>query len=211
MEHCSYYLKGTNKVVRVVTDHFPLVRVFNKCMGDLSQHLWNVRSRLMDYKIEVCWVPGKQQMAADALGRNPVWHGTAENNQEGEDLGYKEACYIADDYKQEHVFEEEFEDPMLEELYDAAKEDQAYQKVVAEVKKGLTKDALKLLHSDHPARALSQQWDEIGVMERRQDGLLVFQGSRIVVPRSARKKIKDFLHIPHLGQQLTYQAAALRY
>ena len=109
------------------------------------------------------------------------------------------------------MFEEEFEDPMLEELFDAAKEDQAYQKVVAEVKKGLTKDALKLFHSDHPARALSQQWNEIGVMERRQDGLLVFQGSRIMVLRSARKKIKDFLHIPHLGQQLTYQAAALRY
>ena len=114
VEHCSYYLKGTSKVVRVVTDHFPLVRVFNKCMGDLSQRLWNVRSRLMDYKIEVCWVPGKQQMAADALGRNPVWHGTAENNQEGEDSGYEEARFIADDYKQEHVFEEEFEDPMLE-------------------------------------------------------------------------------------------------
>ena len=109
------------------------------------------------------------------------------------------------------MFEEEFCDPMLEELFDAAKEDQAYQKVVVEVKKGLTKDALKLLHSDHPARALSQQWNEIGVMERRQDGLLVFQGSRIVVPRAARKKIKDFLHLPHLGQQLTYQAAALRY
>ena len=122
-------------------------------MGDLSQRLWNVRSRLMDYKIEVCWVPGKQQMAAGALGRNPVWHGTAENNQEREeDSGYQVACFIADNYRQERVFEEEFDDPMLEELFDAAKEDQAYQKVVAEVKKGLTKEALKLLHSDHPAR-----------------------------------------------------------
>jgi len=40
-------------------------------------------------------------------------------------------------------------------------------------------------------------------MDRRNDGLLVFQGHRIIVPRFARKKIKEFLHLPHLGQQLT--------
>ena len=54
-------------MVKIVTDHYPLVSVFNKRVFDLSQRLWNVRSRLMDYKIEVTWVPGKQQMAADAL------------------------------------------------------------------------------------------------------------------------------------------------
>ena len=32
-----------------------------------------------------------------------------------------------------------------------------------------------------------------------------------MVPRAARKKIKEFLHLPHLGQHLTYQAGALRY
>ena len=75
----------------------------------------------------------------------------------------------------------------------------------------MTKDALKLLPPDHPARALSQQWDKIGVRQRKEEGLLIFQGSRIVVPRAARKKIKEFLHLPHLGKRLTYQAAALRY
>ena len=100
---------------------------------------------------------------------------------------------------------------MLEEMFTAAKEDQAYQMVVEEVRKGLTKEALKLLPSDHPARSMTQQWDEIGIMDRRNDGLLIFQGTRIIVPRAARKKIKEYLHLPHLGQQLTYQAAALRY
>ena len=79
---------------------------------------------------------------------------------------------------------------MLEELFSAAKDDQAYQKVLVEVRKGLTKEALKLLPLDHPARALSQQWNKIGIMQRRKEGLLIFQGSRIVVPRAAIKKIK---------------------
>ena len=82
VEHCAYYLRGSSKVVKLITDHFPLVQVFSKCMFDLSQHLWNVRRRLMDCKLQVCWVPGKQKMAADALGRNLVWPGTAENTEE---------------------------------------------------------------------------------------------------------------------------------
>ena len=82
----------------------------------------------MDYKLDVCWVPGKQQMAADALGRNPVWHGTAENNEESDtDSGVEDAffSFIADEYREERLFEDEFADPMLEELYSAAKSDQA--------------------------------------------------------------------------------------
>ena len=82
VEHCSYDLKGSDKVVTIVTNHYPLVAVFDKCAFDLSQRLWNVRSRLMDYRIQVSWVPGKQQLAADALGQNPIWPGTVENSGE---------------------------------------------------------------------------------------------------------------------------------
>ena len=66
----------------IVTDHYTLDAAFNKCSFDLSQRLWNVRSRLMDYRIQVSWVPGKQQLAADALGQNPVWPGMVENSGE---------------------------------------------------------------------------------------------------------------------------------
>ena len=181
-------------------------------MFNLSLRLLNMRSRLMDYRIEVCWIQGKQQMSADALGRNLVWPGTAENSQEDDkDSGCEDAGFIADEYKEERVFEDKFCDPMLEELFAAAKDNQAYQKVLVEVKKGLTKKDLKLLPPDHPARAMTQQWNEIGVKQRRQDRLLVFQDSRILVPRAARKKIKEFLHLHHLGQCLTYQAGALRH
>ena len=100
VEHCAYYLKGSNKVVKIVTDHFPLVAVFDKC-----QRLWNVRSRLMDYKIKGAWVPGKQQITPDALGRNPVWPGTAENSEEkDDDSGYEDACFIANEYSEERMF-----------------------------------------------------------------------------------------------------------
>ena len=65
---------------------------------------------------------------------------------------------------------------MLEELFAAAKDDQANQKVLVEVRKGLTKEALKLLPPDHPARVMAQQWNKIGIMQRKKEGLLVYQG-----------------------------------
>ena len=82
VDDCSHYLKGSDKAVTVVTDHFPLVAVFNKCVSELSQRLWNVWSHLMDQRIQVTWVPGKQQLAAAAFGRNPVWPGKVENSVE---------------------------------------------------------------------------------------------------------------------------------
>ena len=36
VDHCSYYLKGSDKVETIVTGHFPLVAVFNKCCFKLS-------------------------------------------------------------------------------------------------------------------------------------------------------------------------------
>ena len=35
----------------IVTNHYTLDAAFDKCSFDLSQCLWNVRSRLMDYRI----------------------------------------------------------------------------------------------------------------------------------------------------------------
>ena len=57
---------------------------------------------------------GKQQLAADALGRNPVWPGTIENLMvEDSDSGYEDACFIANEYRQERMFEDELCDPMI--------------------------------------------------------------------------------------------------
>ena len=47
-------------------------------------------------------------------------------------------------------------------------------------------------------------------MRRRGDQLMMYQGSRIVVPVAARWRIKEYLHIPHLCQKLTHQVGALR-
>ena len=158
MEHCSHYLKGSDKTISVVTDLYPLVAVLGKCVFDLSQRLWNVRSLLIGQRLEVKWIPGKQQVAADALGCNPVWPGTAENSGENTyDSGYEDAYYVFSEYRDSRVFEDKMCDPMVEKLFATDREDASYQEVLAVIKKGATKQQLKLLPSDHPALAMAKQ------------------------------------------------------
>ena len=76
-------------------------------MFDLYQQLWHVLSLLMGLRLEVKLVPGKQQAAADALGRNPVWPGTFENSSEtGNDSGYEGAYYVASEYRYSRMYKD---------------------------------------------------------------------------------------------------------
>ena len=77
----------------------------------------------------------------------------------------------------------------MEELFGAAKEDATYQEALAFRKNGATKEQLQQLPLDHPARAMAQQWKEISIIQRRKDRLMIYQGTRIVVPAPAQGRI----------------------
>lgn len=215
VNHCGFYLKGSSKTIGVVTDHSPLVSIFSKSIFDLSTRLFNVRTAVMDHNLKVRWVSGKSQLAADSLGRNPVWKGSIENNNDGdvemEGQDDHNCSYMSEEYKQAGLYEEELDDPMIIELMEAAKKDKGYQEVLAEVASCRSREELRLLPKEHPARSLSQQWDEMGVIQGPGGKLLIYQGSRLVVPSACRARIKAFLHLAHLGQKLTYEAGKLRY
>ena len=108
VNHCGHYLTWSDKMITVVTDHFSLVAGFGKSVFDLSQRLWNVQSLLMGQRLEVKWIPGKQQDAAGALGPNLVWPGAAENSGEGDgDSSCEEAYYFTSEYRGSRVYEDE--------------------------------------------------------------------------------------------------------
>ena len=99
--------------------------------------------------------------AADCRGCAREESGLARDSvdsvEEDLDSGYEDACYIANEYRKERMFEDELCDPMIEELFAAVKEDQSYHMVLTEVRKGLPKEAVKLLTPDHPAWVMVQQ------------------------------------------------------
>jgi len=60
----------------------------------------------------------------------------------------------------------------------------------------LARTPVNSLPPDHPAREYKSHWDKLSVSE---DGLIIFDGCRLVIPISARGKVLEFLHQSHCG------------
>ena len=73
IQKCSHFLTG-HSGFSVITDHRPLVGVFEKCLHDLhNQRLVRFRERVTDFSFVVSWQAGKDHVIADALSRAPVF------------------------------------------------------------------------------------------------------------------------------------------
>ena len=72
VQHCHFYLQGADNF-SVVTDHQPLVGLFQRSLHDISSpRLQRLREKLMGYNFTLSWVKGKTHMMADALSRSPL-------------------------------------------------------------------------------------------------------------------------------------------
>ncbi len=190
IQKCRYYLLGTR--FKVVTDHKPLVGIFNKDLADISnQRIQRFRERVAGYDFDVVWLAGKDNIIADALSRAPVFPAVDDDDDE------MSFCRLTTS-----------EDPQLQPMIEAARYDDAYNAVISAVMSG--KQA-KDLPVDHPARAYKNVWDELSVRGDEKRRLLVYDGSRIVVPATCRAEILRQLHLPHAGIVKTRKAAQQLY
>jgi hypothetical protein len=192
VDKCSHYLIGSQ--FEVVTDHKPLLGTFSKPLDDIGNvRLRRYREKLAGYSFTVRWVEGKTHYIADALSRHPVFP-PPEEEAAGEDN-------IANVVLGQALST----DPKLQALVGAAASDDDYQSVKKALLEGL---ATKDLPPGHPARAYSNVWRDLSVYE---NGLLILEETRIVVPASQRRNILDLLHVPHGGQEKTKKAARQLY
>ena len=68
--HCRFYLHGYPKFI-IITDHKLLVSLVTGGLENLSPKMFRCVTELLSYNYKVEWVPGKNHMAVDALGRVP--------------------------------------------------------------------------------------------------------------------------------------------
>jgi hypothetical protein len=93
----------------------------------------------------------------------------------------------------------------LSPLFEAAASDTEY----GAVRKALLEGRLpKMLPPTHPARAYSSVWPDLSLYD---DGLIILDGRRIVIPDSQRSSVLELLHLPHNGQTKTKEAARQLY
>ena len=163
MEKCRLYLLGTEFLV--LTDHKPLLGILNGRDLDSiqNQRLQRISARLLGYNFKVRWIPGKNQVVADALSRYPVFQ------PEGE-----EQADVLVQVLRVHEM-----DPALKIISDAAEKDEEYQQICAAIAAG---KCINNLQKGHPGWMLKKQWDFLGFQD--QYGLIVFH-DRIFVPEEA--------------------------
>ena len=71
IKKCKFYLHGKEDFT-VITDHKPLLGIFNKNPDDLDNpRLQRMREKVMGYNFKVEWIAGKSNLIADALSRTP--------------------------------------------------------------------------------------------------------------------------------------------
>lgn len=82
VQKCYYYLRGL-KGFKIITDHRPLVGVFDKPLSVLTNNrLQRIRENLVTYKFVVEWSASKTHFIADALSRAPFFPGDEELDME---------------------------------------------------------------------------------------------------------------------------------
>lgn len=175
---CKYYLQGCSQF-HVLTDHRPLVGIFDKCLSDISNvRLLRYREKLADYNFTVTYTPGKTHYIADALSRSPVFDPPEVGNCETH-------CNT--------ISNKTTTDPLFEELLEHARQDQQYIEIVNAVRSG---QAVKTLPPLHPAKRYADRWDDISL---ESESLLVLDGCRVIVPSSMRMEILSRMHESHVG------------
>ena len=189
IDKCSYYLRG-NRSFKVITDHKPLIGIFNKPLADLENaRLARFRQRLVDYAFDVEWSPGKDHCIADALSRRPVFAPGDE--------------YDNDDIAQA-VCARMITDPAFEPILAAAADDDHYKRLITAVSTNMSP-------TDNEFAPYRSFWQRLGLQGEAENILVVLDGHKVVVPLAARREILRLLHLPHCGEIKTLTTARQLY
>ena len=94
-------------------------------------------------------------------------------------------------------------DPLLASMFEAAACDPSY------------KFAVKIHLEDGDKKAIpgeySHIWSRVSLLDRKDDTLMLVDGTRILVPPACRKDVLTTLHLPHCGTTKTRANARSRY
>ena len=96
-------------------------------------------------------------------------------------------------------------DPALQPLFDAI--DESYLSIVRAFRANLPNE----LPLSHPARAFLSVWDNVSFFDADEATLLLYDGSRIIPPASARPNLISLLHASHQGITKTKLLAQQNY
>ena len=153
--------------------------IFNKALHTLNnQRLIRIREKLLDFSFTVTWVPGKTHYIADALSRYPVF-GPHELELPIDDIA---TCFRVNGLM------------TLDDIL--ASVDKDYATLISFVQ---GHQRFNSTEQTHIAKLYRNVMNDLSIREINGVDVVMLQGTRIVVPSSARKRVIRELHHAHSG------------
>ena len=177
VEKCSHFLLGHPKFT-VITDHEPLKGIFQKDLHEIiNRRLQRFRERLMPYSFTINWKAGKLNLIADAFSRSPVSIPNILEQDEDHSVRYISSCDLS-----------------LKECIYSSADSATYKKIIQNV---LERKIPSDLHPSNPCQQYASFWHSLSVSEDKK--LIIYNGSKILIPQTARQRVLHFLHKGHCG------------
>lgn len=169
--------------VTIHSDHKPLEALMRKGVAEVhSPRLQRIKVKLLKYNLNVCYKPGKEMYIADLLSRNYLLESTVDDK------------FITEVIHSINVTKEK-----KAEFQQESERDSCIQKIIFYCTQGWPSDISKVALEAQP---YFQIRNDIYVF----DGL-AFYNNRIIVPKSLRAQMLNFLHETHFGITKTQQRA----
>ena len=183
----------------VVVDHQPLRSILDHQTLDSVDNgrLRRLKAKLAPFNFTTVWRKGKEHKIPDALSRAPVDQPTAEDAQEAEEL-YAAVCAIAavSELMLDNSGPDALEDPILEDLRQAANSDPEYQALLQAIRGGFS------ANPDPAVKPFKKMQSSLS-----EDAGIALMGQRIVIPKAKRLQTLQRLHAAHQGVERTLRRA----
>ena len=204
MKKCKSFLEGLPSF-EVVLDHRPLIPILNDYTLDQldNQRLLRLRLQMSRFCFHARWVPGKENVEADALSRSPVDQPT-----EADLLGEGPTSYTARKAVVNMIAEwsgskEETADLTLDGIKAAAAVDRDLQDLHEVIMNGFPNEKTNLAVNLRP---FWNKRESLAIDEK--DGMIVC-GARVVIPRAKVPEMLKILVGMHQGETKMRQRARL--
>ena len=97
------------------------------------------------------------------------------------------------------ICKEVIEDPALDDMWEAARLDEGYMSVARTVKQKTGEDVYKTLSKAAIKEYMGKGIERMSVIEKGESMILLMDQTRIVVPKTMRKRLMDREHLAHPG------------